>query len=193
MSLGRVVAIACGAAILGALAWGGWVVFGRAGQPPVVVVADTTPSTIQTSHITATVFFGARSGDGLVATRVEVPLAPTVAAQGEAILRAALSDPPPGALRVVPRGTRLRAFFIDGRGAAFVDVTSEVRRLHAGGSFGEALTVGALVNAVTANLSAARRVHLLVEGQEADTLAGHVDVARALTQDMSLVVSDKGR
>jgi hypothetical protein len=121
---------------------------------------------------------------------VEVPLAPTIAEQAEAILRAALADPPAGMLRVVPRGTRLRGFYMDGRGGAFVDVTSDVVRLHAGGSFGEALTVAALVNAVTANLVTARTVRLLVEGREVDTLAGHIDVSGPLSQDMSLVVSD---
>ena len=122
---------------------------------------------------------------------MEVPLAPTIAQQAEAILRAALADPPAGMLRVVPRGTRLRAFYMDGRGEAFVDVTSDVVRLHPGGSFGEALTVAALVNAVTANLVAVRSVRLLVEGQEVDTLAGHIDVSGPLSQDMSLVVSDR--
>ena len=76
-------------------------------------------------------------------------------------------------MRVVPVGTRLRAFFVDSRGDAFLDLTSEVRSAHPGGSFGEALTVAALVNAVTTNLRAVRRVQLLVEGEEVETLAGH--------------------
>jgi hypothetical protein len=158
-----------------------------------VTVADVGASPAQSPHITATVFFGAQSGGGLMATRVEVPLGATIGAQGEAILRAALADPPSGAVRVVPRGTRLRAFFLDDRGDAFVDLTSEVRRLHTGGSFGEALTVAALVNAVTVNVRAARRVRILVDGEEYETLAGHVDIGRPLAQDLSLVVGDRSR
>ena len=189
MTMGRALGVVLGVAVLGAAAWGGWRAFGPStARPPVAIV--NAPATA-TSHITATLFFGAHGGAGLAPARMEVPLAPTIAEQAEAILRAALADPPAGMLRVVPRGTRLRAFYTDGRGEAFVDVTSDVVRLHPGGSFGEALTVAALVNAVTANLVAVRTVRLLVEGREVDTLAGHVDVSGPLSQDMSLVVSDR--
>jgi hypothetical protein len=189
MTVGRALGVVVGVAALGAAAWAGWRVFGPSAQrPPVAIVYQPTTAT---SHITATLFFGARGGAGLAPARLEVPFAPTIAEQAEAILRAALADPPAGMLRVVPRGTRLRAFYVDGRGEAFVDVTSDVVRLHPGGSFGEALTVAALVNAVTSNLVAVRTVRLLVEGQEVDTLAGHIDVSGPLSQDMSLVVSDR--
>jgi germination protein M len=190
MMVGRALRAVLGVWLLGVAAWG----CGPVSGPPSderapVPIADAPPTA--TSHITATLFFGASGGGGLVPARVEVPLAPTIAEQAEAILRAALADPPAGMLRVVPRGTRLRAFYLDGRGEAFVDVTSDVVRLHPGGSFGEAMTVAALVNAVTANLVAVRSVRLLVEGQEVDTLAGHIDVSGPLAQDMSLIVSDK--
>jgi hypothetical protein len=35
-----------------------------------------------------------------------------------------------------------------------------------------------------------RRVQLLVDGKEADSLAGHVDVRRPLERDMALVRQD---
>jgi hypothetical protein len=181
-------------AVVAAVALAGWVwssLRDPRGGPRPVVTAEPPPPASQTSHITATVYFGATSGAGLVARRVEVPLAATAAAQGEAILRAALTDPPPGALRVVPRGTRLRSFFLDAHGEAFIDVTSEVRRLHPGGSFSEALTVAAVVGAVTTNLSAVRRVRLLVDGHQVETLAGHLDISRPLLPDLSLVVSPR--
>ena len=73
---------------------------------------------------------------------------------------------------------------MDSRGDAFLDLTSEVRSAHPGGSFGEALTVAALVNAVTTNLRAVRRVQLLVEGEEVETLAGHLDVSQPLVPDL---------
>lgn len=186
---GRARSAVVGVGLLAVAASGCLPVSAPSDERPPVPIAEAPPTA--TSHITATLFFGARGGSGLVPARVEVPLAPTIAEQAEAILRAALADPPAGLLRVVPRGTRLRAFYLDGRGGAFVDVTSDVVRLHPGGSFGEALTVAALVNAVTANLVAVRTVRLLVEGREVDTLAGHVDVSGPLAQDMSLVVSDK--
>jgi hypothetical protein len=49
------------------------------------------------------------------------------------------------------------------------------------------MTVQAIVNAVTANLPAVKRVQIMVDGREVDTIAGHVDVRRPLTPDTSLV------
>ncbi len=190
MTLWRIAAAAAGVVALAAFAWAALLIFQATGGPPVVVTGEPAPSAAPTAHINATIFFGATSGSGLVATRVEVPLAPTVAAQGEAILQAVLADPPAGVVRVVPAGTRLRAFYVDGRGDAFLDLSSEVRSAHPGGSFGEALTVAALVNAVTTNLRAVRRVQLLVEGEEVETLAGHLDVSHPLAPDLSLVVTE---
>jgi hypothetical protein len=43
------------------------------------------------------------------------------------------------------------------------------------------------VNAVTANLPAIQRVQILIDGKEADTLAGHVDLRRPLQRDESFV------
>jgi germination protein M len=170
---------------LGAVAW-------MIGRGPVVPAAvrspdiDTAP--VPTSHITATLFFGDTGGRGLVARRVDVPLGASVADQGEAILLAALGTPPPGTARVVPVGTRVRAFYLDGMGTGFVDLSGEVRTKHTGGSFAEALTVAAVVNAVTSNLRAVARVRVLVEGKEVETLAGHLDLTGALGPDLSLVV-----
>ena len=70
---------------------------------------------------------------------------------------------------------------------AFVDLSREVTANHPGGSFTELMTVYTVVNAVTTNLPAVRRVQILVDGQEADTLAGHVDLRRPLQRDLSLV------
>jgi hypothetical protein len=73
----------------------------------------------------------------------------------------------------------LRAFYITERGDAFVDLSAEASTLqHAGGSTLELLTVYAIVNAVTANLSSVERVQILIDGRQADTLAGHVDLRR---------------
>jgi hypothetical protein len=47
--------------------------------------------------------------------------------------------------------------------------------------------VYAIVHAVTANLPSIRRVQILIDGREADTLAGHVDLRRPLEPNLALV------
>lgn len=160
--------------------------------PPRPVPPDapaSSPSTPkETAHITATLFFGSPDGQALVPIRRDVPLAETVVEQGRQILASQLTEVPPTPnVSVIPSGTMLRAFYVTERGDAFVDLSSDVIRGHPGGSLNELLTVYAIVNAVAANLPAARRVQILIDGKEADTIAGHVDLRRPLTRDDSLV------
>ena len=151
-----------------------------------VASSPTTPT--ETAHITATLFFGAPDGQSLAPTRRDVALAETVVDQGRQILTAQLSEVPQAPyVSVIPAGTMLRAFYVTERGDAFVDLSSDIVRGHPGGSLNELLTVYAIVNAVSANLPAVRRVQILVDGKEADTIAGHVDLRRPLTKNDSLV------
>jgi hypothetical protein len=73
------------------------------------------------------------------------------------------------------------------RGDAFVDLSFEPTARHMGGTSAELLAVYAIVHAVTANLTTIQRVQILIDGREADTWAGHVDLRRPLESDMSLV------
>ena len=156
--------------------------------PSDVPAVSEPASPKETAHITATLFFGSSDGQALVAMRRDVPLAGTVVEQGRQILDAQLSEMPLAPLvNVIPSGTTLRAFYVTERGDAFVDLSGDVVRGHPGGSLNELLTVYAIVNAVSANLPAAKRVQILVDGKEADTLAGHVDLRRPLTRNDSLV------
>jgi Sporulation and spore germination len=155
-------------------------------EEALVASAPTTPK--ETAHITATLFFGAPDGQSLAPMRRDVPLADSVVEQGRQIVTAQLTEIPPAPyVSVIPAGTMLRAFYVTDRGDAFVDLSSDVVRGHPGGSLNELLTVYAIVNAVSANLPVAKRVQILVDGKEADTIAGHVDLRRPLTRNDSLV------
>jgi len=143
-------------------------------------------------HITATLFYGSADGQALVPIRREVAFAEGLVPQGREILAAQLQPAPSPYLSVVPDGTTLRAFYVTGRGDAFVDLSPEVSAGHGGGSSAELLTIYAVVNAVTANLPTIQRVQILIDGKEADTLAGHVDLRRPLEQDQSIVRRDPG-
>ena len=151
-----------------------------------VTSAPTTPK--EAAHIIATLFFGAPDGQSLAPMRRDVPLAESVVEQGRQIVTAQLTEMAPAPyVGVIPAGTMLRAFYVTDRGDAFVDLSSDIIKGHPGGSLNELLTVYAIVNAVTANLPKVTRVQILVDGKEADTIAGHVDLRRPLARNDSLV------
>ncbi len=87
----------------------------------------------------------------------------------------------------MPAGTTLRALYLTSNGAAYVDLSREVVNAHSGGSLDEMLTIYSIVNALTMNLPAVTSVQVLVDGKEVDTLAGHVDLRRPLTKNVSWV------
>jgi hypothetical protein len=153
---------------------------------------DAPAAPADTAHITATLYYGSSDGRALVPVRRDVPLATGVVEQGRQILTVQLQDAPRPYVQVIPRGTKLRAFYVTDRGDAFVDLSGEVASAHPGGSLTELLTVYAIVNAVTSNLPAIQRVQLLVEGKEVDTIAGHVDMRRPLERDSTLVRDGRG-
>ncbi len=143
-------------------------------------------------HIIATLYYGTSDGQALAAVKREVPLGEGPRAQGRQILLSELESAPPPYVSLIPADTMLRAFYITERGDAFVDLSPEISTKHPGGSTNELLTVYAIVNAVTANLSSVERVQILIDGKQADTLAGHVDLRRPFERDTSLVRETKG-
>jgi spore germination protein GerM len=182
--------IAAGVLVVGLLAWGVSRWLERlAGLEPESDAAAAAPSVAGASvpRITATLYYGSVDGQSLVAVRREVPLAEGLVPQGREIVGMQLQAAPSPFVSVVPEGTTLRAFYVTERGDAFVDLSPEASSRHPGGSSTELLTVYAIVNAVTANLPSIQRVQILIDGREADTLAGHVDLRRPLQQDLSLV------
>jgi spore germination protein GerM len=182
---GRILVAVGGALALVAVVWG-IKAFGSKPAPAAPVAATTTTPT-ETAHITATLFYASSDGQSLVGVKRDVPLASGVVEQGRQILLTELQAAPQPYVKVIPEGTVLRAFYVTDRGDAFVDLSPEVSRAHPGGSLNELMTVYALVNAVTTNLPAVQRVQILVDGKEVDALAGHVDIRRPLTRDVSLV------
>ena len=180
-----------GAAVAGVVlvAWTASRVLERVVSPapgPSTAPAAATPAP-GVPHIIATLYYVNADGQTLAAVKREVPLADGVRAQGRQILDSQLAGAPPPYVSATPAGTTLRAFYVTDRGDAFVDLSPEVSTAHPGGSTTELLTVYAIVNAVTANLSSVQRVQILIDGKAADTLAGHVDLRRPFERGLSTI------
>lgn len=99
---------------------------------------------------------------------------------------------PPGAGQVLPFPERseLRAvFLVDG--LAVVDLTGPVRS--GGGSSTETARVYGIVQTLQSNFPEVKSVRILVDGQEVDTLMGHLDLSRPLVQEPRLLARQAAR
>ena len=134
--------------------------------------------------ITATLFYISEDGMALRPAQREVAFGDPVTEQARRIIEAQLAAAPQPLASAIPEGTQLRALYISDRGDAFVDLSGEITSKHTGGALDELFTVYAIINALTVNLPAVTRVQILIDGKEADTLAGHVDLRQPLSKNM---------
>lgn len=87
-----------------------------------------------------------------------------------------------GVPHIFPRDTVVRAAFLLPDGTAFVDLGGPtLTQGWATGSHEELMAIYSVVQTVTADFPEAKRVRILVDGEPAETLAGHVNLEHALT------------
>lgn len=154
---------------------------------PVTASVDTVPAGPQ-RKITATLYYVSEDGLSLLGIQREIPFGEPIVEQARRIVEAQLAEAPAPYVSAVPAGTSLRALFIGERGEAFVDLSGDVRAKHPGGALDELFTTYAIVNAITVNLPSITRVQILIDGKEADTLAGHVDLRHPLRKNLTWTV-----
>jgi len=106
---------------------------------------------------------------------------------GKGILDMLIRGPEQGLGPTIPRHTGVRAFFIAEDGTAYADLTGNIQTDHPGGSVTEMLTVYSIVNSLVLNIPVIKQVKLLIDGQEAMTLAGHIDIRNPLKANMLMV------
>ena len=149
-------------------------------KPGATAAASGSASANDARRISATLFYITPAGDALVPVEQDVPYAAAPADQARRIVERQLAAAPAGQTSAIPAGTTLRALFLTSRGEAYVDVSKEIVTGHPGGSLHEALTIYAIVNALTVNLPDISSVQVLVDGKEVDTLVGHLDLRHPL-------------
>jgi len=184
----------------------GWTWFGglprwsRAQQAPPAAPASDSPaastavapaSTQATTEaadarkIRATLFYVAENGVQLMSVDREVGYADETSEQARLLLEALLKPVDAPMVSAIPTGVTLKTVLLSEKGDAFVDFSPELSTNHTGGSLDELLTVYAIVDTLTVNLPAIARVQILIDGKEADTLAGHIDLRRPLAKNLT--------
>lgn len=125
----------------------------------------------------------------LAAEPRSVPLPESAAAALPGIIRELVKGSVnPSVPRPLPADTQVRGAYLLADGTAIIDLGGPT--LVAGwnaGSHEEMIAIYAIVQTVTENVPEAKRVRLLLNGQPAETLAGHIMIDRSLRPMASLV------
>jgi spore germination protein GerM len=109
-----------------------------------------------------------------------VPPNQTAIDRVKASLQELIAGPNASALRTLPAQVEIREVFIDDQGTAYVDFSEALSQTHPGGPWAEMLTLRSIMQTLVANVPEIKRVQILIEGREVETLAGHVDIRRPL-------------
>jgi hypothetical protein len=73
---------------------------------------------------------------------------------------------------------------------AYVDFSKEIQDKSLSGSEAEMAAVYSIVNSLTYNFKSIKKVLILVDGEEAETLAGHINLSKPFAPDYSLIAQE---
>jgi germination protein M len=152
---------------------------------PLLEMENLSEEPLQTRSIT--LYFLSDGDNFLHSEKREILDHPSIVHQAIQSIEELIEGSQNGLLSPLPEGTKLREFFITKRGVAYVDFSVEIREEHLSGSSAEMGTVFAVVNTLTYNFKSIKRVFILIDGSEKETLAGHLDLSRPLLPRYDLV------
>ncbi|OEU50640.1 MAG: hypothetical protein BA872_05875 [Desulfobacterales bacterium C00003060] len=107
--------------------------------------------------------------------------------RASSIVNALIDGPDGELLPTVPAETMLRALYITEDGIAYVDLDRSVSEKHPGGCSCELFTVFSIVNTLALNIPEIEAVKILIDGREAKTLSGHIDIRFPFLPNMLMI------
>ena len=148
-------------------------------------------------RVKAKMFWGTREQDGkLSPVTVELPLSSDPALRAKQVLNTLLAGPVDPESRTLPPDAALLAFYLLPDGTAVADFSEAIATSIPSGIQSEQLAVDSILRTLEANIPQVQRLKILIHGQEADTLAGHLDLTQTFpvnTKLLSLAVPATGQ
>ncbi len=135
----------------------------------------------------AVLCFGDENSDMLVREYRKVNSTMHPQKKAEVVLNELLKGPRAKGVQTIPGGTRLLSVNIGRDGVAVVNFSSELSTRHPGGTSSELLTVNSIVNTLAENIEETKQVKIQVDGNDVDTIAGHIDCRRPFYPDRSII------
>ncbi len=135
------------------------------------------------SAMSMTLYYPDDSGMKLIAVKRDVKPSPD---KYTAAMKSLMSGTDKkGTVDIIPKTAKLRSVKVKD-GVAKVDFSRELIKDFNGGSTGEEMLVGSIVDTLT-EFSEVKKVQILVEGKPVDTIAGHMDTEKPLSRMTGLL------
>jgi hypothetical protein len=140
----------------------------------IVQPAITTPTD---APVNARLFWASDTQpNALEPSDVQLSLSNQPVERAKQLIVALIARAPSPAQRTLPADAVLLQFYLLADGTAVADFSEALAGAMPSGILSEQMAVDSIVRTLAANVSSARRLKILIRGQEAETLAGHVDL-----------------
>jgi Sporulation and spore germination len=142
----------------------------RAIVPPISTPSDTREK--------AQIFWlSPSSPDTLEANTVELNLSADPEQRAKQLITALIEKAPSQVQRTLPADTSLLQFYLLSDGTGIADFSETLETETPSGILNEEMAIDSIVRTLGANLSNVYRLKILIRGQDAETLAGHLDLS----------------
>ena len=132
------------------------------------------------NQLKTTVFWASREDPRkLAAVVVYLPEITDGVERARLALETLIASPPDPSQRTLPADTVLLALYLLRDGTAVADFSDALSNETPAGISSEQLAIDSIARTLHASLPAAQRLRILIQGQEVETLAGHVDLTGA--------------
>jgi len=132
-------------------------------------------------------YFSDGEGEYLIGEKREIIRKGLVEKEATEMIDELMKGPKGKLLPTLPRETKLLALQLNADGVAKVNFNQSLSRNHPGGSSAEVMTVYSIVNSLVLNFPEIKRVQILIEGKEVETLTGHLALKRPISSKPDLI------
>jgi len=138
----------------------------------VIAPPISTPTDVE---MTASIYWAA-GANKTAPVQVQLPLSADPVQRARQVLQALITAPPTPGQRTLPADTELLGFYILPDGTAIADFSDALATETPSGILSEQEAVDSICQTLASNVPSLRRLKILIHGQEAETLAGHIDL-----------------
>lgn len=107
---------------------------------------------------------------------IPLPLSADPVERSKQLINALITRAPGPERRTLPPEASLLAFYVQPDGTGIADFSDEISSAMPSGIMSEQLAVQSIAQTLGANVNGIRQLKILIHGQEAETLAGHLDL-----------------
>jgi spore germination protein GerM len=148
---------------------------------------EVTKRIVSREHKNVVLYFSDEDGEYLIGEKDTILKKERVEEEAKELITELIRGPKGKLIPTLPPQTKLLNLQVDEKGVAKVSFSKAFTGDHPGGSSAEIMTVYSVVNSLTTNFPRIKRVQILVEGKEIESIAGHLSLMRPISPKPDLI------